>query len=348
MTSQTALVPTTPAVALARLEQAAHMLAEVRRVEDAVELRQQAHAVEVYLRQQEHATQAALDATEIRLRAERKAGELLAGQVRAGGNGSNQHEQLSHAATIARIPEGVSRTQSSRWQQSAALPEQEFEQVIAEGRRAGELSTAAVVRAAREHERAVRDAGRHPGPLPEGRYAVVLADPPWRYEHWGILSRDVKNHYPTLALEDIQALGGRLAPHLADDATLFLWTPNAKLGEAMAVVGAWGFVYRTNMAWVKDRIGMGYRFRQRHELLLFATRGNPPLLPSHARPDSVLEAPRREHSRKPDEVYALLETMYPDVPRLELFARARRTGWAAWGDEVPGACSPAEPERDTA
>jgi N6-adenosine-specific RNA methylase IME4 len=134
-----------------------------------------------------------------------------------------------------------------------------------------------------------------------------------------------------MALEDICAL----EVPAADDAVLFLWATAPKLMEAGSVMTAWGFDYRTCMTWVKDRIGMGYWARGRHELLMIGRRGDFPHRPPKARPDSVIEAPRAAHSRKPEVVYDLIERMFPDLPRVELFARSRREGWDAWGNEAP-------------
>jgi N6-adenosine-specific RNA methylase IME4 len=106
------------------------------------------------------------------------------------------------------------------------------------------------------------------------------------------------------------------------------------LEEALQVIAAWGFSYKSNVVWVKDKIGLGYLVRNQHELLLIATRGSMPCpLPAN-RPSSVIAAPRREHSRKPDEAYELIERMYPDLPKLELFARYTRLGWDVWGNET--------------
>jgi N6-adenosine-specific RNA methylase IME4 len=100
------------------------------------------------------------------------------------------------------------------------------------------------------------------------------------------------------------------------------------------VLVAWGFEYKTNIVWVKDKIGLGYFVRNQHELLLVATRGDMPSPSPANRPPSVITARRREHSRKPDEAYALIERIYPELPKIELFARQTRPGWAAWGNEM--------------
>jgi N6-adenosine-specific RNA methylase IME4 len=124
-------------------------------------------------------------------------------------------------------------------------------------------------------------------------------------------------------------------PSLATrDAVLFMWTTAPHLRESFDVLVAWGFEYKTNIVWVKDKIGLGYFVRNQHALLLVATRGDM-LSPLTAnRPPSVISAPRREHSRKPDEAYEMIERMYPELPKIELFARQERPGWRQWGNEV--------------
>lgn len=164
------------------------------------------------------------------------------------------------------------------------------------------------------------------------RFPVIYADPPWRYEHSQSISREIENQYPTMSLDEICALP--VQDVITPDAILFLWTTSPKLEESMRVIDAWGFTYRTCFVWVKDKIGMGYYARQRHELLLVAKRGDIPTPPPSARYDSVIEAPRGEHSEKPLEVYEMIETMYPDLPRIEFFARTQRAGWEFWGNQV--------------
>ena len=164
------------------------------------------------------------------------------------------------------------------------------------------------------------------------RYPVIYADPPWRYENIETESRAVENQYPTMALDEIKALD--LDAITLDDCVLFMWATSPKLAEAFEVLNAWGFEYRTCAVWDKQKIGMGYYFRQQHELLLVAVRGQP-LTPAPAnRPSSVLSFPRGEHSAKPAEVYELIEAMYPELPKLEMFCRSPRDGWGAWGNQA--------------
>lgn len=165
------------------------------------------------------------------------------------------------------------------------------------------------------------------------RYPVIYADPPWAYEFAESESRAIENQYPTMPLDEIRALP---VPQLAtDDAVLFLWATSPKLVEALSVLAAWGFVYRTCAVWVKPQIGMGYYFRQQHELLLVGTRGATVTPAPGERVGSVFEAPRGRHSEKPAAVRDAVARMYPDLPRIELFARAATEGWAVWGNEAP-------------
>ena len=172
------------------------------------------------------------------------------------------------------------------------------------------------------------------GSLPTG-FQVVYADPPWRYQ--GATTdpgRQIEEHYPTMDLDDLKAMSvDRLAP----DAVLFMWATSPKLTEALEVLAAWGFLYRTCAVWIKDQIGMGHWVRQRHELLLIGVRGKPPTPHPSIRKDSIINAPRREHSMKPECVAEWIEAMFPQLgekDRIELFCRTPRKGWTVWGNEV--------------
>jgi len=166
--------------------------------------------------------------------------------------------------------------------------------------------------------------------IPEDEFNVILADPPWRYEHSISDSRKVENKYPTLSLRDICAIP--IQKKFADKAILFLWTPNPKLEEGLQVINAWGFKYRTNAVWVKHTIGMGYYFRQQHELILVGIKGEqwPPTAANKI--SSVIDERRKKHSEKP-KIHSLIEKMYPNQKYLELFARQKMPGWESWGNE---------------
>lgn len=172
-----------------------------------------------------------------------------------------------------------------------------------------------------------------PPPLPAGVFDVIYADPPWCYDNriteWG----PAELHYPTMPLEQLMAR----KPPAADDAVLFLWVTNPMIPDALSLVEAWDFQYKTNMVWVKrglQRPGSGFYVRGRHELLFICTRGS--FVPDQVgkKPiGSVIEAPVGEHSAKPHVVYEIIERMYPGRRYMELFARNPRKGWVSWGNE---------------
>jgi N6-adenosine-specific RNA methylase IME4 len=170
-------------------------------------------------------------------------------------------------------------------------------------------------------------------PLPEGPFGLVYADPGWRWNPWSWVTgagRSAENHYRTETLDVIKALG---VP-AAKDSALALWAVPCMLPQALEVMGAWGFMHKTSAVWIKPSIGLGYWWRGQHELLLLGTRGRMRAPPPALRFPSVIFAPRRRHSEKPDEVAAMLEQMFPDVRRLEMFARVRRPNWESWGDQL--------------
>jgi N6-adenosine-specific RNA methylase IME4/ParB-like chromosome segregation protein Spo0J len=227
----------------------------------------------------------------------------------------------------------------------ATLPKAEQQEIVARGEREI-LERAKAIRAEKAKERyaarMARIAETSAGNRPFGsrRYPIIYADPPWDYRLYDETtgsSRAAAEHYPTMKLGKICALP--VADIATDDAILFMWTTAPHLQESFQVLASWGFEYKTNAVWVKDRVGLGHFIRGQHEILLIAARGEMPCpLPAN-RPSSVITAPRREHSRKPGEAYELIERMYPELPKIELFARHARPRWDAWGNEISRAAA---------
>ena len=166
----------------------------------------------------------------------------------------------------------------------------------------------------------------------ETQYDLIVADPPWEYDYSLSDSREIENQYPTMETSAIKRLPIKALCHA--DCTLFLWATSPKLEEALSVLNAWGVTYKTCAVWDKQKIGMGYYFRQQHELILVGTKREPSLPAPADRPSSVFQSPRQTHSEKPDMFYDLIETMYPRAKKLELFARKQREGFHVWGNEV--------------
>ena len=169
--------------------------------------------------------------------------------------------------------------------------------------------------------------------LPDAKYRVLYADPPWSYGNTkSDGSTEQRDHYPTMPLADICALpvAERCEPH----AVLFLWVTSPILEESFQVVKAWGFKYKASFVWDKIRHNLGHYNSVRHEFLLICTRGScHPDVPELI--DSVQSIERTEHSRKPEEFRQIIDRLYPHGKRLELFAREAHEGWDTFGFEVP-------------
>ena len=165
-------------------------------------------------------------------------------------------------------------------------------------------------------------------------FQVILADPPWRYSFSKSNSRKIENQYRTMTLKEIEDFDVGFV--FSKNSVLFLWATSPKLLEALGVMKAWGFEYKTHAIWNKMKIGMGYWFRGQHELLLVGTSGRPLLPAPSKRIASVISAKRNSHSKKPEEVHEWIEKAFPNENKLELFAREDRPGWTVWGDEIVG------------
>lgn len=184
-------------------------------------------------------------------------------------------------------------------------------------------------------------------PLPAGPFGTILADPPWRFTNrTGKVAPEHRrlSRYDTMTLADICALP--VADAAASASHLYLWCPNALLREGLEVLAAWGFAYKSNLIWHKvrkdggsDGRGVGFYFRNVTELILFGVRGSLRTGPAGRRQVNLFATRKREHSRKPDELYPIVEACSPG-PRLELFARYPQPGWTVWGDEAADEVTP--------
>jgi N6-adenosine-specific RNA methylase IME4 len=180
-----------------------------------------------------------------------------------------------------------------------------------------------------------RTLGEKQKALPTGKYSVIYADPPWAFKTHSDNGKDrsPESHYPTMGIEDIMDMPiGDLAEN---NSVLFMWATVPMLPEAIEVMKVWGFTYKSHVAWIKDRMGLGYWFRNQHELLLVGTRGQVISPAPGSQFPSVVSAPVGKHSQKPEDFYRIIEGYFPNVSKVELFARNGREGWAAWGNQAP-------------
>ena len=175
-----------------------------------------------------------------------------------------------------------------------------------------------------------------------GQFAVIYADPPWQFETWSEKGKDLTspdNHYPTMSYEEIAAIevdGYRVSEIAAKDAACFMWCTSSNILRAAEIMEAWGFQYKSQRIWDKQRTGTGYIFLNQHEVLLYGTRGNAPT--PMEKFSSVLSAPRGKHSEKPAAVREMIELMFPhgdEHSRIEMFYRGEQIpGWSVWGLEA--------------
>jgi len=176
--------------------------------------------------------------------------------------------------------------------------------------------------------------------LPRKHFGCILADPPWAFRTFSGKNstphRCAEDHYRTMPLAEIAALP--VQELAAKDCALFMWSVDSHIDQAIELAKGWGFGFKTRaFTWRKltstgaTKIGMGYWTRKQTELCFLFTRGSPKRLSMGVR--ELIDAPRREHSRKPDEQYERIESLVSG-PYLELFARAARPGWAGWGNEI--------------
>lgn len=170
-------------------------------------------------------------------------------------------------------------------------------------------------------------------------FKTIYADPAWQERGGGKIKRGADRHYPLMSTADIKALGGGVKMITAENAHLYLWTTNNFLPDALEVMAAWGFKYKTLITWGKDRIGLGQYFRGLTEHCLFGVRGNLPykiLDGKRQQGRTLILAPKGRHSEKPELMRQMIETVsYP--PYLEMYARKETPGWQVWGNEISAA-----------
>lgn len=317
-------------------EKAALMLSEANTIQQTKELKSMFLTAADWARRKGMGNEAIRYAKSYALEAERKIGEMLRETERAKGAAGNPG---GRGASIVRLPDvtaqptlselGLSKHESAEAQKLASLPKEEFEAV-----KSGKKSKKAAIRGIKKKEKLATikkiAEQKKVNPLETIIPELILADPPWRYDFAETANREIENQYPTATLDEIK----KHKPETADNCILFLWATAPKLVEAMAVIEAWGFTYKTHAIWDKVKIGMGYWFRGRHELLLVATKGKaePPV--DEQRVSSIFTEPRQGHSQKPECVYQWIETTFPHLNKLEMYARIKREGWYARGNEL--------------
>jgi N6-adenosine-specific RNA methylase IME4 len=357
--SEQALLPTLSTAAEAQtvhLERARQALQEARSVGELKRIRDQAEAVRVYARQRRLGRDLVQGAAAIKLWAEWRIGEISRDLPKA--HPGRVSDLVTDSVTKCQLLQaaGIHPSRAAEYERLARIDEEvfghylrEMEASSREPTSSGVLTIAveiadlpvetqrdAIQRVIDKRAATIRTAirqiqGDWPAApdLPAGQYAVIVADPPWAYSN----TRDIPSQrgttpYAPMTQADICALP--VSDLAGADCVLWLWTTNAHMPDAFQVLAEWGFTHKTILTWVKNRIGLGRWLRGQTEHCLLAVRGKPAVRLTNQ--PTVLMAPVREHSRKPDEFYALVDELCIGS-KVELFARETRPGWDGWGHE---------------
>jgi N6-adenosine-specific RNA methylase IME4 len=316
---------------LSNIANADRLLAEAQTVQEAISVSDVAEAARIYARRVGMSVPLINRATEIKLKAERKAGEILAGMDKA----KNRHSTVDSLSSL-----GITGKQSSRWQRAALVPEDEFVNYVQSANQSGrEITSSGLLKLANA---AAPKNGAKPAHGETGictdlselvqrgeKFGTIYADPPWRYQNQGTRA-STGNHYAgDMSIDEICAMP--IAELSAEKCHLHLWTTNAFLFECPKIFKAWGFEFKSSFVWVKPQMGIGNYWRNSHEIMLLAVKGGQTAL-SRAEM-SWLECKRGQHSAKPDAVRHSIERLSPG-PFLELFGRKKVEGWTVFGNQI--------------
>lgn len=319
---------------------------EATRVDEVKEIRDKAIALQAYAKQAKNKDAEAKCAV-IRLRAERRVGEMIAEQrdtvgLPTGGDaakvarGKQSPEQKPTLAAA-----GIDKDLAKQARKLAAMSDTDFRIIEDETSRAVTKASRNVVKQkTKKADRTAKEIklGQQILALPDRRFGVLGLDPPWKLENYSDetgMDRAAENHYPTMSLAELKQLD--VASLAARHSSMWMWATSAFLDQAIDLMRHYGFQYKGNVVWKKTGGNpvMGRIFINMHEILLYGTQGNVPAPVHDQRWPSVIEAPVGAHSEKPEDFYQLIEAYFPTLPKIELFARKARPGWDSWGNEAP-------------
>jgi N6-adenosine-specific RNA methylase IME4 len=350
----------------AKYDVARRALSEAKRLDEVKSIRDKAVALQVYAKQAKDRSLIE-DATEIRLRAERRAGELLRElkerkERHSGRNTQNLRGSRSATPVEPKLSDlGVTKTQSSRWQRLANLDPDYFESRVQTAKKRATSALDGIHRELKQQEaRAVYEATIKEGSTVDDlhalaasgyRAAVIYSDVPLGYETYSgkYKQRSAERYYDTMDVAALKAMAPTIQVLAAKDSALLFWGTWPQLDAVLDIIAAWGFDFSSAaFVWVKTNgetartpedlkprdlhWGNGFRTRANTEFVLLATRGAPMRLANDVH--QVVIAPAMAHSAKPDEVRHRIERLFPG-PYLELFGRKPVEGWTVWGNEIP-------------
>ena len=304
-----------------------------RSIDEVKVIRDQAEAIRQYIKQQKGSFEMQNHAAEIKLRAERRAGEMLKEIERVTPQEAVSHSMMEHdtpSYTEILKQNEIAPVTAHRWQIEAEIPEERFEQFIAETKAAAdELTSRAALGIALKIKHEERKKASIEAIMPNGLFQIIVIDPPWPYEQseYNAYSHRVANPYFSMSIENIMAFDFPSD----ENSTLWLWATNSFLHDAFHILEAWGFEYKTMLTWFKQKTGVGNYLRGQTEHCLLAIRGNP--IFTHVAQGTALIAKAGANSEKPDAFYELVESLCPGN-KLDVFGRKKRDGWEVYGDQL--------------
>ncbi len=337
--------------ALVKYEAARQALIEARSVDEIKDIHDKAEAMRAYAIKAKD-SEFVWWAAELKLDAERKGGRLLKEMADAGERMERGDAMSQHGTSLKDL--GISRNEASRWQLTGTVSDEDYDAWLTSLK--GEaFPTSAGLRNYAKRQAAEQENGPHrtdavsdlaalADSVEAGErdpFAAIYADPPWSFKVYSGKgkSRSAENHYDTMNQAGIEALSEHVERLAAKDCALFLWAVMPQIPEALKVIEAWGFTYKTaGFTWVKQnkvgpgfKWGMGYWTRSNAEICLLATKGSPQRLAKDV--EQLVIAPVGAHSAKPSIVQDRIERLVPG-PYLEMFARRKCKGWMVWGNDV--------------
>lgn len=324
-------------VSLINFDRARQALAKAHSIDEVKQIRDQAEAIRAYIKKQKGSLIMQNQAAEIKIRAERRAGEMLRetelskGAMGLGINQYSKEVQLHNVTAPTLEDLGISRIQSHRWQAMAEVPEEKVNDFINEtAEKAEEITSRAILSMAMKIKHEQKKAETTSAIIPAGEYQVIVVDPPWEYkteyDPYGAFGR-IASPYKEMSIEEIMMMD---IP-AANDCLLWLWTTNKFMHEAYHILEAWAFEPKTILTWYKQRTGVGYWLRGDTEHCILSVKGQPVI--THIAQSSFLSAKAGTHSEKPDEFYALIDSLCPGK-KLDMFARKQRIGWEVYGNQL--------------
>lgn len=323
--------------ALVRYEAACQAIAEAKSIDEVKDVRNKAEALRCYARQAKN-RQLEIDAAEIRMRAERKLGQIMAAQkevvgLHEGGRPKKTGSKSDPVSVATLADAGIDKHLADRARKMAAVPEAKYEAAIGEWRdRVADETLRVTSNLLLAGERAQAEAIKPA--TPSGRYEVIVIDPPWDMQK---IERDVRPNqtwfdYPPMSEDELSAFD--VASMAADDCHLFCWTTQKFMPVALRLVDAWGFRYVLQFVWHKPGGFQPFGLPQYNcEFALYARKGAPRFSTTKDF-NTCFEAPRREHSRKPDFFYDMVRRVTDSRSRIDVFSREAREGFDQFGNET--------------